>query len=297
MAVSTDYRDSRKAAYQEYAIVSTHNACRIPATLSPLSVAPLGVAYAAAALMLGICLGVDFSAVAGPGAGPDLLSTVRALERGAIAADIRAECFEGIPLAERPRAGDWLAIWGGSSATGCVALQLAKLAGLKVVCVLDVARNGARMLKLGADLLVDRLDEGRAVEIVRRVTGGQLRFGIDTRGRESAVLLAKAMESDAGEGDEGNVERKRAHLVGLTGLPKQPTRGVQYHTVPIKAFHEATEVGESLMVWVEKLLEEGLLHTPDIEVAKGGLRGINDALDRLRDGSVNGPRIVVPLVT
>ena len=35
--------------------------------------------------------------------------------------------------------------------------------------------------------------------------------------------------------------------------------------------------------------------TPDIELAEGGLHGINAALDRLRDGSVNGPRIVVPL--
>lgn len=289
MAVSTDYRDSRKSAYQEYAIVSTHNACLLPASLSPLSAAPLGVAYAAATLMLGICIGLSFSLCPSPGDGPDLLSLVRSLQPETFAKDIRAECFEGISLDERPKRGDWLVIWGGSSATGCVALQLAKLAGLRTICVLDVARNGSRMLKLGADLLVDRLDENRAVQIIRQVTGGKLRFGIDTRGRESATLLAKAMERT--EDAEGG----KAHLVGLTGLPKQPTPGVQYHTVPIKAFHEAHEVGEALMVWVEKLLKEGLLQTPDIEVAEGGLLGINDALDRLRDGSVNGPRIVVPL--
>lgn len=290
MAVSTDYRDSRKAAYQEYAIVSSHNACRIPSTLSPLSAAPLGVAYVAAALMLGICLGLDFSDIEGPGKGPDLLSIVRNLDRESVAKDIRGECFEGIEAAERPRRGDWLVIWGGSSATGCVALQLAKLAGLKVICVLDVARNGRRMLKLGADLLVDRLDARRAVEIVRMITEGRVRFGIDTRGRETAGLLAEAMEvAVEGEGE-------RAHMVGLTGLPKEETKGVVYHTVPIKIFHEALEVGEGLMIWLEKLLGAGLLHTPDIEIAEGGLSGINDALDRLRDGSVNGPRIVVPLV-
>jgi hypothetical protein len=49
------------------------------------------------------------------------------------------------------------------------------------------------------------------------------------------------------------------------------------------------------MLWLETLLAQKSIETPDIEVAEGGLRGINRALDRLRNGSVNGPRIVVPL--
>lgn len=179
----------------------------------------------------------------------------------------------------------------GSSATGCVAAQLAKLAGLKVIAILDVEKNGKRMLKHGADLLVDRLDTARAVAIVRGVTDGKLRFGLDTRDTQSATLLASTLSSDIGD------VNRQGHLVGLTGLPKEATEGVKYHTVPIKAFHEAREVGEKLMVWLEKLLENGSLATPDIEVADGGLQGINDALDRLRDGSVSGPRIVVPLET
>jgi len=179
----------------------------------------------------------------------------------------------------------------GSSAIGCCAVQIAKLAGLKVIAILDVEKNGERMLKLGADLLVDRLDEERAIAIVKGVTKGRLRFALDTRGKESAALLTEAMQIEKGR------HAKRAHLVGLTGLPKEPKEVVVYHSVPIKSFHEAPQVGEGLMIWLEKLLELKLLSTPDIEVAEGGLEGINAALDRLRDGSVNGPRIVVPLRT
>lgn len=168
-------------------------------------------------------------------------------------------------------------------------MQLAKYAGLKVIAIIDVARSGARMLKHGADLLVDRIDTERAVSIVKGITKGKLRFALDTHGRDSAKLLARAMENSDGEAG------RRAHLIGLTGLPKEPTNGVVYHSVPIKAFHEAPQVGEGLMIWLEKLLEHRLLTTPEIEVAAGGLEGINAALDRLRDGSVNGPRIVVPL--
>lgn len=155
---------------------------------------------------------------------------------------------------------------------------------------MDVARSGERMLKYGADLLVDRIDSARAISIVKSITKGRLRFGLDTRGKESATLLAQAMLQAQNVGGE-----RRAHLVGLTGLPKEPTTGVVYHTVPIKAFHEAPELGEGLMLWLENLLDEQLLGTLDIEIAEGGLEGINGALDRLRDGSVNGPRIVVPL--
>jgi D-arabinose 1-dehydrogenase-like Zn-dependent alcohol dehydrogenase len=239
--------------------------------------------------------------------GPNLLRTIRSISRDQVPKDIRSECFENINEDEGAKPGDWIAIWGGekvcvhfsmatltrsgSSASGCCAVQLAKLAGLKVIAVIDVAKNGERMLKHGADLLVDRFDPDRAIDIVKGITKGKLRFGLDTRGKESALLLAQAMKQ------EGADAGRRAHLVGLTGLPKEPTKGVVYHSVPIKAFHEAPQVGEGLMIWLEKLLEQKLLATLDIEVAEGGLQGINDALDKLRSGAVNGPRIVVPLTT
>jgi D-arabinose 1-dehydrogenase-like Zn-dependent alcohol dehydrogenase len=177
----------------------------------------------------------------------------------------------------------------GSSATGCCAVQLAKLAGLRVISVIDVARSGARMLRHGADLLVDRVDTKRAISIVKGVTKGKLRFALDTQGRESATLLAQALQNQTEE------KGRRSHLVGLVGIPKEPTFGILYHTVPIKAFHEAPVVGAGMTSWLEDLLERKLLSTHEIEIAVGGLNGINRALDRLRDGTVNGPRIVVPL--
>ncbi|KAF4631411.1 hypothetical protein G7Y89_g6722 [Cudoniella acicularis] len=306
MAISTDYRDSRKSAYQQYAAVSDFNACKLPPNIASKDAAPLGVAFVAAALALGICLGMDFKVGENGPHGPDLLRIIRALNRESLPTDIRSECFDGIPESRRAKPGEWIAVWGGtiprtlkislanlfpkgSSATGCCAIQLAKLAGLRVIAVIDVARSGERMLKYGADLLVDRLNPQRAVSILRSITRGKLRFGLDTRGRESAEMLAQGMQFEL-EGIEGG-----AYLVGLTGLPKQPALGVSYHSVPIKVFHEAPDVGEQLMLWLEKLLQGGLLTTLDIEVAEGGLEGINAALDRLRDGSVNGPRIVVPL--
>jgi NADPH:quinone reductase-like Zn-dependent oxidoreductase len=113
MGISTDYRDNRKSAYQEFSIVSDFNACRLPKGLSLAAAAPLGVAFVAAALALGVCLGVDFSKTTTDNEGPDLFKIIRSLPRTSLPEDIRGECFDGIDEEDRPQPGDWIAIWGG----------------------------------------------------------------------------------------------------------------------------------------------------------------------------------------
>lgn len=168
-----------------------------------------------------------------------------------------------------------------------MALQLAKLIGLRVICVADVVRHGSRLIDLGADVLVDRQDPSRAVEIIRSVTNGRLRFSLDTVGKETATLLQGALQKPEGG--------KEAHLVGLTGLPMARLSGVRYHSVPIKVFHSVPALGESTMRWLEQLLVAKGLEPPNIALADGGLEGINEALDRLRNGTVSAKRIVVPI--
>jgi NADPH:quinone reductase-like Zn-dependent oxidoreductase len=297
---STDYRDIRKAAFQEYAIATDFNAARIPSSTSIHASASLGVAFVASVLALGVSFGLDFS-VLSKSPGPNLPRIIDQLDRNSIPADIQDECF--VSESERPKRGDWVAIWGGkkysptdsqdviadriekaSTTTGLVTLQLAKLAGLRVICVADAARHGAKLLESGADLIVDRHDTNRAVEIIRGITNGKLRYAIDIVGKDTATLLEKTLDP-AGH----------SHLLGLTGLPKERNPGIRYHTVPIKLFHTAPTVGESMVRWLEELLQSNTLTLPEIVRAEGGLEGINAALDLLRSGSVSGKRIVVGL--
>ncbi|OJD36028.1 alkanesulfonate monooxygenase [Diplodia corticola] len=285
---STDYRDVRKAAYQEYVVTTDYNVARIPHGVPVHTGAAIGVAFVAAAIGLGTSLGLDFSSLARDAPlGPDLYQLVRSVHRSHFPDDVHAEVFEGIPYDERPTRGDWIVIWGGSSTTGIFALQLAKLAGLRVIAVADVAKNGKRLIDFGADMLVDRFDHQRALDVIRSITANQLRFAIDVAGTESATHLQEVLHTSAAE--------KRAHLLGFTGLPKTKVIDVQQHTVPIKIFHAAPAVGEAIMTWVEELLVAKTLKFPDIEVADGGLAGINAALDKMRSGAVSGKRIVVPI--
>lgn len=110
IAISTDYRDLRKAAYQEFVVSFDYNVVRLPPSLSYEEGSTLGVAFVAASLALGICMGVDFSDVTN---GPDLLKLVKAADPDSIPEDVRAETLRGIPEHERAKPGDWIAVWGG----------------------------------------------------------------------------------------------------------------------------------------------------------------------------------------
>ena len=183
--------------------------------------------------------------------------------------------------------------------------------------VVDKAKHGLRLTNhetLRADLLVDSHDPERAVQIIRQNLQGKLRFGIDTRGRESATWLLRALaagnvgseglEVQAGDMDveappspPGTPKDETllgAHLIGLTGLPKQPApEGTMFHTVPIKLFHEVPEVGGALCQWLERLLAEGLVKAPEIIDVEQGLGSINKGLDRMRRGEISGGKLVV----
>ncbi|KAH8691377.1 putative oxidoreductase [Talaromyces proteolyticus] len=285
---STDYRDIRKAAFQEYAVATHYNAAKIPPTTSMHSGASIGVAYVAAALALGVSFGLDFG-LARDVPGPNLRQILRQLDVQEIPEDVREECLHAENDSGVVQKGDWIAIWGASTTTGYIALQLAKLCGLKVICIADIARHGAKLHAAGADILVDRFDTNRAVEIIKGVTNGRLRFGLDIVGRETATILEKTLFTSEHDGPQ-------AHLLGLTGLPKEKDPRIKSHTVPIKIFHSSATVGVEMVTWLERLLENGALVPPDVVVkSEGGLEGINDALEVLRSGEASGKRIVVNL--
>jgi len=299
LSPSTDYRDLRKASFQQYAIASSFNVGRLPSLLSPQdsttgtsreSIAGLGVAFVAAALALGICFGCDFEATKGEkgssNGGPNLRQILKSIAPESIPADVRTECLEGIPSSERPKKGDWIAIWGGSAATAKIIAQLSKLLGLRVLKVVDLQKHGEQLFQGPADVLVDSYNPERAIEIIKSITKNSLRFAIDTTGKTTAEFAQRALQYGGG---------RQSHLVGLTGLPKEKPEGVVHHTVPIKVFHEVREVGESVMAWLETLLELERITPIEAEIAPGGLEGINDALDRMRRGEVRGRRLIVRL--
>lgn len=265
-------------------------------------------------------MGLDFRGIED---GPDLLSMVRSLDPEQLPADIRQECLHGISQSARAKADDFLVIWGGSSTCAHIAKQIARLAGLKIVSVVDSAKHGLRLSSTEAirpDLVVDAHDPQRAVEIIKANAGAGARFGFDTIGKETAGHLSRCLAVPKSASPEFPKDAKvferagaklptppstpldassrtqHSHLVGLTGLPKTDIpEGVALHSVPIKLFHEVPEVGEALSAWCERLLVKGLLVPPDVVGTIDGLDGINEGLDRMRRRQISGGRLVAVL--
>lgn len=173
---------------------------------------------------------------------------------------------------------------------------------------MDSARHGLRISNhksIRPDLLIDSHDPQRAVEILRANVGEDLRFAIDTRGKDTA---AKLLEALTGKGTSGGTRPPSppatprtspalsAHLIGLTGLPKQASvEGAVMHSVPIKLFHEVPAVGNALVTWLERLLAQGLISPPEIIDIEEGLENVNTGLDRMRKGDIRGGKLIVRL--
>jgi hypothetical protein len=261
-------------------------------------------------------MGVNFTSIEN---GPDLLNIVRSIDPSRLPADIRQECLSGIALEERAHKGDFVVVWGGSSTCAHTLAQLARLAGLRIISVVDTGKHGLRLSSSAAvrpDLLVDAHDPERAISIIRSATKNSARFGFDTQGKDSAAHLLRALASKTALPEDASTfgvtktvrlptppstphetsATPRSHLVGLTGVPKTNIpEDVALHNVPIKLFHEIPEVGEALSAWCERLLLKGLLVPPDVVGTVEGLGGINEGLDRLRKREISGGRLVAVL--
>ena len=109
---STDYRDVRKAAYQEYVVTTDYNVARLAPETTVKGGAAIGVSYVAAAIALSVSFGVDLKNLKDAPRGPDLYRLVRDYEYQ-IPEDVRNECVSNVTSHERPEPGEWLAIWGG----------------------------------------------------------------------------------------------------------------------------------------------------------------------------------------
>jgi putative PIG3 family NAD(P)H quinone oxidoreductase len=123
-------------------------------------------------------------------------------------------------------AGDMVLVTGGGSGVGCAAIQLAKLAGARVIATAGTAEKGEVCRGLGADFSLNYRDEnvvervaeitkGRGVDLLLDVVGGE-RFA------EHLSLLTKGgrlvsigfLGGRKGEVDLSRLIRERLRIVG-----------------------------------------------------------------------------------
>lgn len=158
-------RNSRNAAFQEYTVLSSVFATRIPngMALASAVVLPVGICTAATALFTQDNLALPLS-------------------------------IEGLLDASKRDAGtsttslstSAILIWGGSSSVGCAAIQLARAAGLHVITTASTP-NWELCKSLGAHEVFDRGSESVVDDIVAALQGRSLVGALNAIGTASTL--------------------------------------------------------------------------------------------------------------
>jgi len=188
-------------------------------------------------------------------------------------------------------------IYGGSTATGTLAIQMAKLSGLDVITTCS-PRNFDLVKSLGASVAFDYSSPSCGADI-RKHTNNRLYYAFDCISEGSSPqICADALSSDVSskkpeysallrtEIPRDDVEHK--FTLGYTAIGE--AFSMQREDFPDHPDHY--EFASKFWTLAQKLLEQGKFKVHPMDVRSGGLEGINDGLEDLRDNKVSGKKLV-----
>lgn len=269
-------------AYAEYAVAPAHTVLKLPANLSYEEAATIPLVTTTAALTLFRRQG--FLA-------PWDISTASKRK------------FNAKPLL----------IYAASSSLGTYLVKLAKLAGIGPI--IAIGGGSSEYLKTllseqAGDIFLDyRSGISNVRDAVRRIVlerGMTLRNAIDAYSENSSwVNVAQMLSvggkvsvfSGANKYDEDAIPASVEIIytfVGTAhegaykpGMPKQPSS---------EAACEDVEFSGQLFRWLEEIIAQGKFEGHPFEVIPGGLSGVEEGLNRLRDGKAAGKKLVYQVV-
>ncbi|OQD77539.1 hypothetical protein PENDEC_c002G05495 [Penicillium decumbens] len=184
-------------------------------------------------------------------------------------------------------------IYGGSTATGTLAIQFAKLSGYKVITTCS-PRNFDLVRSLGADAVFDYKDPKSAAEI-RKQTDNNLKLVLDCISLESSIEFCdNAISTEGGE--------YSALLMVKLGRANVNCRSTLAYTVAGEAFQfgdtsfpakpEDFDHATKFISIAQPLLEQGKVKVHRPKVGKNGLQGVLEGLELLKADKVSGEKLV-----
>lgn len=198
-------------------------------------------------------------------------------------------------------------IYGGSTATGILAIQFAKASGLSVITTAS-PHNADYLRSLGADVVVDHHSASCADEI-RAATGGRpIRHAMDCISKEPTAKVCAAALADDEEGgryasllavDEAVLHGVNKHVkvhpvtLAYTVFGEDVTK--LGHDIPANA--KDWEFGTMFMALARNLVASGKVKPAKQSVNRGGqgLEGVLKGLDEIKQGKVSGEKLVYTL--
>lgn len=184
-------------------------------------------------------------------------------------------------------------IYGGSTATGTLAVQFAKLSGYRVFTTCS-PRNFDLVRSLGADAVYDYKDPNAAAAI-RRATDNNLKLVMDCISLESSAAFCEgALSTEGGEYSSLlNVQVARENVNSRVTLAYTVFgEAFSFGELSLPAKLEDREHAEKFVEMAQSLLEQGKIKVHPPKVGKGGLKGVMEGLRLLKADKVSGEKLV-----
>jgi NADPH:quinone reductase-like Zn-dependent oxidoreductase len=179
-----------------------------------------------------------------------------------------------------------LLVWGGTSVVGSFAVQLGKACGFTVISTAS-AKNMEVPKKLGAAHVID-YNAKDAVDQIKKITNGKLKYAFDCVGPASATHCAESLTTS-----------EPAALACVAGKPTVTPNNVTVHGIFFggsynnpgdRAFFKSFIPKE-----LEPLLGKGQVVSAVPEVLPNGLGGIVKGLEMLDKNQVSAKKLVVKI--
>ncbi|KAL4894204.1 GroES-like protein [Aspergillus ambiguus] len=231
------------------------------------------------------------------GAGAALGGTSFATLRLALWDSLRLEGIPTSPL-DPTQGAPYVLVYGGSTATGTMALQLLRISGYKPITTCS-PHNFDLVKSRGAEAVFDYRSPTCAADI-KAYTHGSLRYVLDiitdatsqaichgAMGRTGGIYTALEAPSDALNPRKRTV--KMDFVVGLCALGTEVALGGDYYRPANK--EARLEVGQ-FFDEMQKFVDEGKIVPHPHRVLSGGYQDILDGIVALREGRTSGEKLV-----
>ncbi|KEF54421.1 uncharacterized protein A1O9_09588 [Exophiala aquamarina CBS 119918] len=237
---------------------------------------------------------------------PDTISFEEAATLGIGITTVGQALYQSLGLAlpeESDNSRQPLLVYGGSTATGSLAVQYAKQSGMLVVATAS-AHNFDYVKSLGADEVFDYTSPTCA-EDIKRSTKGELTLALDCISKGNSTQICVEAMSDKGgvyttllpvPGERvtsinDKVENKSTLAYTAIG------EAFQFGPQSLPAIPSHFEFAKKFWSVSERLLADGKIKVHQIAVNEGGsgLQGVLQGLQTVRTGDVRGRKLVYTL--
>jgi NADPH:quinone reductase-like Zn-dependent oxidoreductase len=227
---------------------------------------------------------------------PDNLSFQEGATLGIGIATVAQALYQSLKLAlpsEPIKDATPILIYGGSTATGTLGIQFAKLSGYTVLTTCS-PRNFSLVRSLGADAVFDYREPTAAAEI-KKYTNDKLKLVFDCIALEDSIKFCdEAISSSGGDYhtllfakiERANVNSRFSLAYTIAG------EEYKYGDMIIPGKPEDKAFAEMFFPIAETLLAQGKVKVHPPTVGKEGLKGVLEGLELLKNDKVSGEKLV-----